>query len=622
MSEQPRSDNAGSTMQSILAALRPVALAIGRLVLLIGRGLHSLTVLTARLLRRGHAQRSGRRDARRSAEAAGEPSPPFGWAPLQKYSPYRDTFRRHRLLFALPPLVAMLIAFWVVAGTPKQYEASTALWFDNPPGQASSINDGTDLTGQTTPPAAQAQVVLNELLTTRHFRLQIGDSGPLATYLTHNNPQGFGPKALLDAVRGTGSLDDRVVAALGPSAVTTKVVGPQVLAVTLRSTSAVVAAGTLRALTAEFNAERSVAQKAQSTASLAYYREAASAAQVALATAQRRVKTYVAAHPGATPCASTKAAANSSCDLDLKTLSDSQKAASARAVDATGQLNQAKIGIATLPSSTRKILVLDAPRVPPAPIAGPKKSVLAAIAGLFAGLIISLLAIIGITGAELRTSAPTPRREEADGETPPVVAPATAAVATGSFELADFPRARVEQPVVEPPVAEPEPAPVPAPRLARAHVAGHADTLASMIDSDATFSGRIVDVRNDGTARVRRPIWTVQQDVAGGFGPPLGGLVHLAAAPGHDGAVRALRDAGEGRLAFEVEITEVRPSRSKSAEPPIPPLDPRWVGTEVTFAVGPSPSARRREQRRAATRKGGAGDDRPSDVPGKIPSVP
>jgi hypothetical protein len=603
MSQEPRSETGTN---ATLDALRPLALAIGRLLLLIGRGVRGLTLLTARALGRAHARSSARRATAREAEAAGESRPPFGWAPLQKYSPYRDTFRRHRLLFALPPLVALLIAFWVVAGTPKQYEASTALWFDNPPGQVSSITQGTDLTGQTTPPAAQAQVVLNELLTTRHFRMQIGDSGPMERYLAHNDPQGFGPKALLAALRGSGSLDDRVVAALGPSAVTTKVVGPQVLAVTLRSTSATVAAGSLRALTREFNAERGVAEKAQGKASLAYYREASAAAQTALATAQKRVKTYVAAHPGATPCATTKAASSSSCDLDLKTLSDAQKAASATAVSAGGQLNQALIGISTLPSSTSKILVLDAPRVPTSPISGPKKSVLAAIAGLFAGLLVSLLAIIAITSAELRTAGAVRRPEDEATENAQADAPAPAR--TDAFELADFPRPRVEQPPVVEEVSI---------------RAVHAETFASMIDSDATFSGTVVDVRNAGTSRARRPIWTVQQDVAGGFGPPLGGLVHLATAPGHDGAVRALRDVGEGRLAFEVEITEIRPSRSKSAEPAIPPLDPRWVGTDVTFAVGPSPSARRREQRRAAaTRKGGSGDERPSDVPGKIPSVP
>ena len=141
------------------------------------------------------------------------------------------------------------------------------------------------------------------------------------------------------------------------------------------------------------------------------------------------------------------------------------------------------------------------------------------------------------------------------------------------------------------------------------------------VDDDARFSGTVIAVRNDGTGRAHRPIWTVRQ-VAGASEPPVGGLVHLAADPGHDGTVLAVHDAGNGLATYEVEIPEVRPSRSKTAEPGVPPLDPRWVGSEVTFAAGPSASARRREERRAVeSRKGQSGEQRPSELPGKIPSV-
>src|SRR5450432_1633137 len=114
-------------------------------------------VLTVSSRRGGDADDSVRSGTRRGRKAprhgAGAP-PPFGWAPLQKYSPYRDTYRRHRKLFLFVPLAAMLIAIWFVAGAPKQYESTTALWFDNPPPHTSSITQGTDLTGLTQPPAA------------------------------------------------------------------------------------------------------------------------------------------------------------------------------------------------------------------------------------------------------------------------------------------------------------------------------------------------------------------------------------------------------------------------------------------------------------------------------------
>jgi hypothetical protein len=141
------------------------------------------------------------------------------------------------------------------------------------------------------------------------------------------------------------------------------------------------------------------------------------------------------------------------------------------------------------------------------------------------------------------------------------------------------------------------------------------------VDEDARFSGTVIAVRNDGTGRAHRPIWTVRQ-VAGASEPPVGGLVHLAADPGHDGTVLSVHDSGNGLATYEVEIPEVRPSRSKTAEPGVPPLDPRWVGSEVTFAAGPSASARRREERRAVeSRKGQSGEQHPSELPGKIPSV-
>ena len=53
---------------------------------------------------------------RKGRRSAADQSPPFGWEPLQKYNPYRDTYRRHRKLFLGIPLAAMLVAVWFVAG--------------------------------------------------------------------------------------------------------------------------------------------------------------------------------------------------------------------------------------------------------------------------------------------------------------------------------------------------------------------------------------------------------------------------------------------------------------------------------------------------------------------------
>jgi hypothetical protein len=668
--------------------------------------------------------------------------PPFGWAPLQKFSPFRDTIRRHPRLFLLPPLLAFLIAVWVVAGAPKQYESSASLWFDNAPPETSSITQHTPLIDAVTPPANVAQGILDELLTTRHFRLQVGNNGPLASYLARHDSKGWGPGALLASLKSSDTVRDRIVHAIGPSTVSSKVAGPQVLAVKLRAPSPAVAAGTLRALIKEFGLERRTAQAAQAQAALVYYRDQQSGAQRALVTAQQRVASYVTAHPGARSCVSTRA--SSACDFNLKSLSDAQHAANVNLVQATTQFNQASIGLQSLPLGSAKIRVLDPPDVPTAALAGPSKIILAAIAGLFVGFLISLLASIGITTAELRTGAGDPFQRADSGLNDPDTAPAPAATRRGVFELADFPplpaapvaarevvsgstataevaerpdatprrppeprggpARRIGETVDEPtpeaagtkplnaaPAAEPRatsspaaPAPtttaspaVPEPRAGRPQqtppVAAVPDTPSAPIaplhksarkaattapavtdqptarpaetpkprsrsgprktggvppairepgESGPRFSGTLTDVHNVGTERARRPVWTVRQRAAEAFASPIGGLVRLI--DGHDlsGTVRARHEAEDGRLDLEIEILEPAASAAETTDA-IPPLDPRWAGSDVIFEAVPATSRRRRATRQPATqRKGEPDEQRPSEPSGDAPSVP
>ncbi len=351
---------------------------------------------------------------------------PIG-GPLQRDSPYRKAFRRHRVLLALPPLVAMALALWFVLGTPKQYEAGTSVWLDNPPPALSSITPASDPTGIVTPPSGQAQVVLNELLATRSFRAEVGSSGPLERYLSTHKDGGWGPMQLLTRWRGSGTLSDRVTNALGPKQVGSRIVGPQVLAVTVRSPSATVAVGTLRALIAAFGIQRAAVLTDQNTASLAYYRQQAASARAALADAQKKLLAYVGSHPGATPCGPTKSATSTTCDYNLTTLLDSRKTLGATLVTATSEVDHASTTLAAGPAATPKIRVLDAPHVQP--VSGMKKKVLGALAGLFGGLIVSLLALVALASTEVRQlSAAAVRRydeprERPLAERPPTVQP-------------------------------------------------------------------------------------------------------------------------------------------------------------------------------------------------------
>jgi uncharacterized protein involved in exopolysaccharide biosynthesis len=184
-------------------------------------------------------------------------------------SPYVETFSRHRRLLSIPIVVATLIAIWFAVGAAPEYESTTSLWFDNAPRGQSSLD-------QTNPalltPAAEEQQLLNELLTTRAFRIKVGHRGPLAEYLAGHTSAGWGPTALLTMVRGTGSLDDRIVAALDTKQVRTTVAGPQLLAIKLKGPTPTVTAATLKALVREFNRQRSAARLARARTTLTYYK--------------------------------------------------------------------------------------------------------------------------------------------------------------------------------------------------------------------------------------------------------------------------------------------------------------------------------------------------------------
>src|SRR5262249_45658673 len=141
---------------------------------------------------------------------------------------YAETFTRHRILLSAPIVLAVFVAIWFILGTPASYEARAALWIDSPTPQETSLNQ-TD--SAILPPAAQAQSFLNELLPTREFRVEVGRRGPLAKFLAAHRTAGWSPTAMLRRLRGAGSVDDRVVSALGSSNLTVTVQGPQVLAI-------------------------------------------------------------------------------------------------------------------------------------------------------------------------------------------------------------------------------------------------------------------------------------------------------------------------------------------------------------------------------------------------------
>src|SRR4051794_29828871 len=215
-----------------------------------------------------------------------------------RMSPYRQTIRRYHGALRVPIILCVAIALWTVAGAPKQYESSVSLWVDTPP-PAESWLVAQDVAH--TPPADAQQLVIQELLKTRAFRLSIGHRSPLAGYLASGPSKGWSPTRLLDSIKRPAPLDAQIVAALDAKKLTATVAGPQVLQLDFTSGSPTVAAGTLKAAVAVLNEELARLTRERNKAALNFYKGQVDSASTAVTDARNAVATYERSHPLADP---------------------------------------------------------------------------------------------------------------------------------------------------------------------------------------------------------------------------------------------------------------------------------------------------------------------------------
>ena len=87
---------------------------------------------------------------------------------------YRETFDRNRLLFVLPLALGAVIGLTFGLGSPKLYRSDASLGIR-------SLDTASSQFG--TPPAAQNQSMLNELLATRSFADAVAAPADVASYL-------------------------------------------------------------------------------------------------------------------------------------------------------------------------------------------------------------------------------------------------------------------------------------------------------------------------------------------------------------------------------------------------------------------------------------------------------
>lgn len=285
------------------------------------------------------------------------------------------TFSRHRIGLTLPIVIALLISTWYAMGRPHKYESSMTVWFDTAaPGQSSLVSPQNNIT-----PAAQGQQTLQELLGTQQFLVAVGHSGPLAKYFGTGQP--------------ASTVDGEIVATLN-NAFTLTVSGPQVLRITMTSTNPAYMAGSLSAVATEYVNEVNGTLKARDQAAVAYDQAQVDASQQALGKANAAVAAYQGSHP----------TASTTNDVALNQLTQAAFQAQDAYIANQNTLQQAQMTLGNVATPTA-FHVIDTPSTP-FRLSAKKHMIFDIVAGLAAGLVISILAISSLTALDKTARAP------------------------------------------------------------------------------------------------------------------------------------------------------------------------------------------------------------------------
>jgi O-antigen/teichoic acid export membrane protein len=308
--------------------------------------------------------------SRRAMRGAREPT---------RWRAYRKTFRRHPLRFSLPVLLALMLAAWIIAGASPSYQSTSSIWVDNAAPMGSSLDP---LLAQAIEPADEAQIVFDELLTTRGFLNAVGAQSGLSHYLaTHATAGGFGPAELVSRLAGrSGSSQQRLDTQLGPN-VTAVVEGPEVLRISFTGPTPAIARSTLRTLTADLPvyARRYGASYAGIEAN--YYEQVVRAESQELASAQWQASNFLAVH--------SRVVARSGLS-PYQSLSSAASSYSSRLAEATASLAQARSAVGS-DADGLNLHVIDAASLSASPITSTKSEIETTLVFLALGLAAVLL---------------------------------------------------------------------------------------------------------------------------------------------------------------------------------------------------------------------------------------
>jgi uncharacterized protein involved in exopolysaccharide biosynthesis len=322
-------------------------------------------------------------------------------------SRYLETFSRHKILFVLPVVLALFMSVWYSSSAPKKYETGMTVWFDTAVPNASSVTNPSPYST----PAGDGQAEMQQFFGTDQFLLAVGHDSTLAKFLATYHPAKKGPSALISKLKGlvkhssSGSapasaavVDGEILSTLG-KAFTATAAGPQIVKVTMTSSDPSYMQSALAAVATEYQNEVSGSLKSRDKSEVSYYQNQLTTAQQSLASANSAVATYLAAHPGVTVDSS----------LQYSQLVQIATQAQNSYSNMQSQLQQAQDTLQNV-QAPAAFHVVDAAG-PAYAISGKKHMIFTVIAGLFVGVLISILALSTLTALD-KTAR---RQEDIDG---------------------------------------------------------------------------------------------------------------------------------------------------------------------------------------------------------------